>query len=36
LTLRDGAVVYDLNGLAAEAWQKMAPPAPRQPAAPPR
>jgi dihydroorotase len=36
LTLRDGAVVYDLNGLAAEAWQKMAPPATRQPAAPPR
>jgi dihydroorotase len=28
LTLRDGAVAYDLNGLAAEAWQKMAPPAP--------
>jgi dihydroorotase len=25
LTLRDGAVVYDLNGLASEAWEKMAP-----------
>jgi dihydroorotase len=31
LTLRDGAVVYDLNGIAAEAWEKMAPPAPRAP-----
>ena len=36
LTLRDGAVVYDLNGLAAEAWQKMAPSAPGQPAGAPR
>jgi hypothetical protein len=23
-------VVYDLNGIAAEAWEKMAPPAPRR------
>jgi dihydroorotase len=30
LTLRDGAVVYDLNGLAAEPWEKTAPPAPRK------
>jgi dihydroorotase len=30
LTLRDGAVVYDLNGIAAEAWDKMAPPPPRR------
>jgi dihydroorotase len=29
LTLRDGAVVYDLNGLAAEAWEKTGPPAAR-------
>ncbi len=26
LTLRDGAVVYDLNGLASEPWEKMPPP----------
>jgi dihydroorotase len=36
LTLRDGAVMYDLNGLAAEPWEKTAPPVPRQPAASPR
>jgi dihydroorotase len=30
LTVREGAVVYDLNGIAAEAWEKMAPPAPRR------
>jgi dihydroorotase len=29
LTLRDGAVVYDLNGLASEPWETMPPPAPR-------
>src|SRR5215813_7187053 len=29
LTLRDGAVVYDLNGLAALPWEKVPPPAPR-------
>jgi dihydroorotase len=34
LTLREGAVVYDLNGIAAEAWEKMPPPAPRRPTAP--
>ena len=32
LTLRDGAVVYDLNGIAAEPWETMPPPAPRRPA----
>jgi dihydroorotase len=26
LTLRDGAVVYDLNGLASDPWEKMPPP----------
>jgi dihydroorotase len=31
LTMRDGAVVYDLNGLASEPWEKMPPPAPRAP-----
>ena len=31
LTLRDGNVMWDLNGLASEHWQKMAPPAPRRP-----
>ena len=31
LTLRDGAVVYDLNGLAAPRWDTMPPPAPRAP-----
>jgi dihydroorotase len=31
LTLRDGAVVYDLNGIAAEPWETMSPPAPRRP-----
>ena len=31
LTLRDGGVVYDLNGLASEPWEKMPPPAPRGP-----
>ena len=31
LTVRDGAVVYDLNGIASEAWEKMtpSPPSPR-------
>jgi dihydroorotase len=29
LTLRDGAVVWDLNGLASPAWETMPPPAPR-------
>ena len=29
LTLRDGTVVYDLNGLASEPWETMPPPAPR-------
>jgi dihydroorotase len=29
LTLREGQVVWDLNGLAAEPWQTMKPPAPR-------
>jgi dihydroorotase len=29
LTLREGAVVYDLNGLASEPWETMPPPAPR-------
>ena len=28
MTVRDGAVVYDLNGIAGEAWDKMAPPPP--------
>ena len=36
LTVRDGAVVYDLNGIAAEAWEKMAPPAPRRQTPPPQ
>ena len=37
LTVREGAVVYDLNGIAAEAWEKMAPAPPRRPApAPPQ
>jgi dihydroorotase len=31
LTLRDGNVMWDLNGLASEHWEKMAPPAPRPP-----
>ena len=30
LTLRDGAVLYDLNGLAAEPWETMPPPPPRR------
>jgi dihydroorotase len=30
LTLRDGAVVYDLNGMAATPWEKLPPPAPRK------
>jgi dihydroorotase len=30
LTLRDGAVVYDLNGMAAVPWEKVPPPAPRK------
>ena len=30
LTLRDGAVVYDLNGRAAEPWETLPPPAPRR------
>ena len=34
LTLRDGAVVYDLNGLAAVPWEKLPPP-PRRPSARP-
>ena len=34
LTLRDGAVVYDLNGIASEPWEKMAPPPPRRPTPP--
>ena len=34
--LRDGAVVYDLNAIAGEAWEKMAPPAPRRQAPPPQ
>lgn len=29
LTLRDGVVLYDLNGLAAEPWETMPPPPPR-------
>jgi dihydroorotase len=29
LTLREGTVVYDLNGLASEPWETMPPPAPR-------
>jgi dihydroorotase len=29
VTLRDGEVVYDLNGLAAQPWETMPPPAPR-------
>jgi hypothetical protein len=36
LTVRDGAVVYDLNGIAAAHWEKMAPPAPRRPTPPPQ
>ena len=31
LTLRDGNVMWDLNGLASEHWEKMAPPAPQKP-----
>ena len=31
LTLRDGEVVYDLNGMAAQPWQTLPPPAPRTP-----
>lgn len=31
LTLRDGAVVYDLNGIAAEPWETMPPPRPTPP-----
>jgi len=31
LTVRDGAVVWDLNGLASEPWEKMPPPTPRNP-----
>lgn len=31
LTLREGTVVYDLNGLAAPRWDTMPPPAPRAP-----
>jgi dihydroorotase len=34
LTLRDGAVAWDLNGLASEQWDKMPPPAPRRPTPP--
>jgi dihydroorotase len=34
LTLRDGAVVYDLNGLAAPSWETMPPPTPRTPTRP--
>ena len=30
LTLRDGAALYDLNGLAAEPWETMPPPPPRR------
>ena len=30
LTLRDGVVLYDLNGLAAEPWETMPPPPPRR------
>jgi dihydroorotase len=30
LTLRDGAVVYDLNGLSGIPWEKLPPPAPRK------
>lgn len=29
VTLRDGAVAYDLNGLAGQPWETMPPPAPR-------
>jgi hypothetical protein len=36
LTVREGTVVYDLNGIAAEAWEKVAPPTPRRPGAPPQ
>jgi hypothetical protein len=36
LTVRVGAVVYDLNGIAAEAWEKMVSPAPRRPTPPPQ
>jgi dihydroorotase len=32
LTVRGGAVVYDLNGMAATPWEKIPPPAPRPPA----
>ena len=31
LTVREGAVVYDLNGLAAPPWETMPPPTPRTP-----
>jgi dihydroorotase len=30
LTLRDGNVVYDLNGMNAVPWEKLPPPAPRK------
>jgi dihydroorotase len=30
LTIRDGVVVYDLNGLSAIPWEKVPPPAPRK------